>query len=214
MFQRTKNFLKTTLLGGVIVILPITILIFAFRWLFGVVSSGIEPLTDLVVRTIPLLSNRYDELIATLIVIFVILGGCFVVGLFIRTRLGQMLYSSLESGLLIRAPGYKMVKETVNQFFGRKQSPFSSVALVQIFQNETMVTAFVTDRHGNGTVSVFVPTGPNPTSGFIYHIPEKYVHPVDVPVEDAMRSVISCGAGSEMLVNKLAAESISDDKRI
>ena len=214
MFQRTKNFLKTTLLGGVIVILPITILIFAFRWLFGVVSSGIEPLTDLVVRTIPLLSNRYDELIATLIVILVILGGCFVVGLFIRTRLGQMLYSSLESGLLIRAPGYKMVKETVNQFFGRKQSPFSSVALVQIFQNETMVTAFVTDRHGNGTVSVFVPTGPNPTSGFIYHIPEKYVHPVDVPVEDAMRSVISCGAGSEMLVNKLAAESISDDTRI
>ncbi|HBO88050.1 MAG TPA: hypothetical protein DD620_04825 [Verrucomicrobia bacterium] len=205
MFQRTKNFLKTTLLGGVIVILPITILIFAFRWLFGVVSSGINPLTDLVVRTIPLLSNRYDELIATLIVIFVILGGCFLVGLFIRTRLGQMLYSSLEGGLLSRAPGYKMVKETVNQFFGRKQSPFSSVALVQIFQNETMVTAFVTDRHGNGTVSVFVPTGPNPTSGFIYHIPEKYVHPVDVPVEDAMRSVISCGAGSEMLVKKLQA---------
>ena len=210
MFQRTKNFLKTTLLGGVIVILPITILIFAFRWLFGVVSNGIEPLTDLVVRTIPLLSNRYDELIATLIVIFVILGGCFVVGLFIRTRLGQMLYSSLEGGLLIRAPGYKMVKETVNQFFGRKQSPFSSVALVQIFQNETMVTAFVTDRHGNGTVSVFVPTGPNPTSGFIYHIPEKYVHPVDVPIEDAMRSVISCGAGSEMLVKKLQDESSTD----
>ena len=205
MFQRTKNFLKTTLLGGVIVILPITILIFAFRWLFGVVSSGINPLTDLVVRTIPLLSNRYDELIATLIVIFVILGGCFLVGLFIRTRLGQMLYSSLEGGLLSRAPGYKMVKETVNQFFGRKQSPFSSVALVQIFQNETMVTAFVTDRHDNGTVSVFVPTGPNPTSGFIYHIPEKYVYPVDVPVEDAMRSVISCGAGSEMLVKKLQA---------
>ena len=210
MFQRTKNFLKTTLLGGVIVILPITILIFAFRWLFGVVSSGIKPLTDLVVRTIPLLSNRYDELIATLIVIFVILGGCFLVGLFIRTRLGQLLYSSLEGGLLSKAPGYKMVKETVNQFFGRKQSPFSSVALVQIFQNETMVTAFVTDRHGNGTVSVFVPTGPNPTSGFIYHIPEKYVHPVDVPVEDAMRSVISCGAGSEMLVNKLRAQSTPD----
>ena len=206
MFQRTKNFLKTTLLGGVIVILPITILIFAFRWLFGVVSRGIEPLTDLVVRTIPLLSNRYDELIATLIVIFVILGG------FPRwpvhphpTRSDAL--QQPRRGLLSRAPGYKMVKETVNQFFGRKQSPFSSVALVQIFQNETMVTAFVTDRHGNGTVSVFVPTGPNPTSGFIYHIPEKYVHPVDVPIEDAMRSVISCGAGSEMLVKKLREES-------
>ena len=74
---------------------------------------------------------------------------------------------------------------------------------LKLFQNETMVTAFVTDRHNNGTVSVFVPTGPNPTSGFIYHLPEKYVHPVDVPVEDAMRSVISCGAGSDMLVKQL-----------
>lgn len=207
MFQRTKNFLKTTLLGGVIVILPITILIFAFRWLFGVVSSGIEPLTDLVVRTIPLLPDRYDELIATIIVITLILGVCFLVGLFIRTRLGQLIYNALESGILAKAPGYKMVKETVNQFFGRKQSPFSSVALVQIFQNETMVTAFVTDRHSNGTVSVFVPTGPNPTSGFIYHLPEKYVHPVNVPVEDAMRSVISCGAGSDMLIRQLASSS-------
>ena len=203
MFQRTKNFLKTTLLGGIIVILPITILIFAFRWLFGVVSNGIKPLTDLVVRIIPFLPERYDQLIATLIVITLILGVCFLVGLFIRTRLGQLIYTALESGILAKAPGYKMVKETVNQFFGRKQSPFSSVALVQIFQNETMVTAFVTDRHNNGTVSVFVPTGPNPTSGFIYHLPEKYVHPVDVPVEDAMRSVISCGAGSDMLVKQL-----------
>ena len=98
-----------------------------------------------------------------------------------------------------------MVKETVNQFFGRKQSPFSSVALVQIFQNETMVTAFVTDRHGNGTVSVFVPRS---QSDLRIHLPysEKYVHPVDVPIEDAMRSVISCGAGSEMLVKKLQEE--------
>ena len=67
-----------------------------------------------------------------------------------------------------------MVKETVNQLFNRKSSPFSSVALIQIFQNETLVTGFVTDEHQNGTSSVFVPTGPNPTSGFIYHLPNEY----------------------------------------
>ena len=203
MFQGTKNFLKTTLLGGIIVILPITILIFVFRWLFNVVANGIKPLTDLVVSAIPLLPDQYDELIATIIVISVILGVCFLVGLFIRTKLGQLIFNVLENGVLSKAPGYKMVKETVNQFFGRKQSPFSSVALVQIFQNETKVTAFITDRHDNGIVTVFVPTGPNPTSGFIYHIPEEFVHPVNVRVEDAMRSVISCGTGSGMLIKEL-----------
>ena len=202
MLNRTKNFFRTTLLGGVIVILPTIILVFAFKWFFGMVSDGIKPLTDLVVKTIPL-PDQYDHLIAPVIVLSVIILGCFFVGLFVRTRVGRWTYNGLENSLLSKAPGYKMVKETVNQFLGKKQSPFSSVALVRIFENETKVTAFITDRHDDGTVTVFVPTGPNPTSGFIYHLNEQYVHPISVSVEDAMRSVISCGAGSEKLINGL-----------
>ncbi|MEN7973491.1 MAG: DUF502 domain-containing protein [Verrucomicrobiota bacterium] len=202
MLKRTKNFFKTTILGGIIVILPTIILVFAFKWLFGMVSNGIKPLTDLVVDNIAL-PERYNQPIATLIVISVIVLGCFLVGLFVRTRIGRWIYEGFENSLLSKAPGYKMVKETVNQFLGKKESPFSSVALVQIFENDTKVTAFITDRHDNGTVTVFVPTGPNPTSGFIYHLDQQYVHPVDVSVEDAMRSVISCGAGSGALIKGL-----------
>jgi uncharacterized membrane protein len=63
------------------------------------------------------------------------------------------------------------------------------------------MTAFITDTHQNGRYTVFVPTGPNPTSGLIFHIPQEYVHPVGVSVEAAMRSVIGCGAGSADLLN-------------
>ncbi len=202
MLTRTKNFFKTTVIGGVIVILPITILIFAFRWLFGVVGSAIEPLTNLVKRNL-FLPGDLEQLIATALVISVIVLGCFLVGLFVRTRLGLMIYNSLEGSLLSKAPGYKMVKETVNQLLGKKKSPFSSVALAQVFGNDTMLTAFITDRHDNGMVTVFVPTGPNPTSGFIYHVKKEFVHPVNVSVEDTMRSVISCGVGSEKLIREL-----------
>lgn len=199
MLARIKNFFRTTLLGGVIVILPAIILILAFKWLFGVVGKAIEPLTDLVVKLLPT-PQRYNDLIATAVVLAVIVLGCFFLGLFVRTRLGQMIYSAFENSFLSRAPGYRMIKETVTQLLGKKTSSFSSVALVQIFENDTTVTAFITDRHDNGMVTVFVPTGPNPTSGFIYHLDQRYVHPVDISIEDAMRSVISCGAGSEKLV--------------
>ena len=202
MLQRTKTFFKTTLLGGVIVILPAIILGLAFKWLFGKVSDGIRPLTQFVVSHLDL-PDRYEHAIAMFIVLSVILLSFFLVGLFVRTRIGRWIYSAFENSLLSKAPGYKMVKETVNQFLGKKESPFSSVALVQIFENDTKVTAFITDRHDNGTITVFVPTGPNPTSGFIYHLDPQYVHPVDVSVEDAMRSVISCGAGSNALVKGL-----------
>lgn len=206
MLKRTKTFFKTTLLGGIIVILPAMILIFAFRWLFGFVSRAIQPLTHLVSEAMTL-PHHYDQIIATVIVLAVIILGCFLVGLFVRTRLGQLVYNSFESSLLAKAPGYRMIKETVNQFLGKKKSPFASVALVQIFENDTKVTAFITDRHDDGTVTVFVPTGPNPTSGFIYHLNQKYVHPVAISVEDAMRSVISCGAGSGALMSGMTPDS-------
>lgn len=202
MVARIKTFLRTTLLGGVIVILPTIILIFAFKWLFSAVAGAIRPLTQLVVDRLTL-PDRYDHAIATLIVVSVIILGCFLVGLFVRTRIGRWIYDGFERSLLSRTPGYKMVKETVHQLFSRKKSPFSTVALVRLFESETLVTAFVTDRHDNGMVTVFVPTGPNPTSGFIYHLDEKFVHPVPVSVEDAMRSVISCGTGSDALVKGL-----------
>jgi len=128
----------------------------------------------------------------------------------VRTRLGNWLYSVLDSKLLQKAPGYSLVKEIVSQFLGGKKSPFSTVALVQIFGNETLVSGFVTDEHEDGTSTVFVPTGPNPTSGNIYHLPKDRVHPIDVSVEDAMRSIISCGAGSSMLIAKKAEQSQQD----
>lgn len=123
--------------------------------------------------------------------------------LLVRTRLGTWLYALIESRLLRRAPGYSMIKETIAQFLGKKQMPFSSVALVKIFGNDTLASAFVTDTHEDGSYTVFVPTGPNPTSGAIYHLQAENVFPVAVSVEDAMRSIISCGAGSSVLIAKL-----------
>ncbi len=207
MLKRTKNFFRTTLLGGVIVILPAIILFLAFKWLFGVVGNAIAPLTDLVVKELPT-PSQYNDAIATIIVLAIIILGCFCFGLFVRTKLGLMIYNGFENSFLSRAPGYRMIKETVNHLLGKKTSPFSSVALVNIYGNDTLMTAFITDRHENGMVTVFVPTGPNPTSGFIYHLKEENVHPVAVSVEDTMRSVISCGAGSDKLIEQLKAESL------
>ena len=201
MFKRTKKFLQTTFLGGIIIILPITITVFIFKWLFNLIGDIIQPLTSWMIKLLPL-PDKVDEMIASLIIISIILGGCFFVGLIIKTRFGQLIFNLFENALLKKTPGYKMVKETVNQLFNRKVSPFSSVALVQIFQNETLVTGFVTDEHDNNMSTVFVPTGPNPTSGFIYHLPNEYIHKIDVKVEDAMRSVISCGTGSSALIQK------------
>lgn len=206
---KLKEFFKTSLIGGVVVVLPVAILASVSLWVFDLVTGLIEPLTRLVISDI-----QINEIAAEVIVIVLILMACFFVGVLVRTRLGGFLFRLLETRLFRLAPGYSMIRETVIQIFGnRKDSPFSSVALVQVFENDTRMTAFITDRHADGSYTVFVPTGPNPTSGLIYHLQGQYVKPLDVPVQDAMRSIISCGAGTAKLLHPAGADESGNHKQ-
>lgn len=197
--NKVYRFFKTTLIGGFVVVLPLSILIFLFKWLFGIVSDMINPITKKIV-------GEHSELTfaGDLLVILIIIAICFFIGLFVKTKIGRWLFTFLENTFLLKLPGYGMVKETIAQLFNtNEESPFASVALCRIFGNETMVTAFVTDKHENGYYTVFVPTGPNPTSGNIYHLKPEYVHEINASTEETMRSIISCGAGSKPLIKKL-----------
>jgi uncharacterized membrane protein len=193
--EKIKTFFKTSIIGGIIVILPAALTLMIFRWIFNVITGVMQPLTSMVVAR-----SQLNELFAGTIVILIIVLLCFLVGVVVRTKTGRFIQENLENHLLKIAPGYTVIKETVMQFLGKKKNPFSSVALVQPYENDTLMTAFITDEHSNGSYTVFVPTGPNPTTGFIFHLKPQYVHPVEVSVDYAIRSVISCGAGSSKLV--------------
>lgn len=193
--KRTQTFVSTSLLGGLIVILPIAILVLVGRWLFGLVRSWVGPLTEWVFGRVALPALVEDGLVVLLLLL-----ACFLVGVVVRTRIGRFVHNNLEGRLLSIAPGYSLVKETVMQFLGRKATPFTKVALVQVFESEVRMTAFVTDEHPDGRYTVFVPTGPNPTSGNIYHLRPERVQLIDAPIETALRTVISCGAGSYQLM--------------
>jgi len=192
---KLKKFFKTSLLGGIAVILPFTILFLIFRWIFHVIIAIIQPLTDVVVAR-----SHFKEIAADLIVVGIILTACFLVGAVVKTKIGKFLHEHIDNRLSKLIPGYSTIKLTVAQFFDRKSAPFSSVALVRAFDDESLMTAFITDTHPDGSYTVFVPCGPNPTTGYILHMKKKYVHPVPVSVESALRSVISCGAGSQPML--------------
>jgi uncharacterized membrane protein len=196
--KRSQEFVKSTVIGGLLVILPTAIMLFVLNWIFTVISNAINPLTTLLLKKVPM-----QAFVANCIVIALIIALCFAVGVFVRTRLGIWIYAKIESQILRKAPGYSLVKETLSQFLGNKKQPFSAVALCNVYGNDTLVSAFITDEHDNGSFTVFVPTGPNPTSGNIFHLPGHCVFPVAVPIEDAMRSIISCGAGSDKLITAL-----------
>ncbi|MCK4836852.1 MAG: DUF502 domain-containing protein, partial [Candidatus Aminicenantes bacterium] len=155
--KQIKDFLKTTVMGGLIVVLPVILTFFFLRWLFNLMTGLIFPLTRLVME-----KSHIQKIIADFLVVLIIIGLCFLIGLLIKTRLGIFIHRQVEKRILRIAPGYSLFRETIKQFLGQKRRPFSSVALVRVFENSTMMTAFVTDEHPDGSYTVYVPSGLNP----------------------------------------------------
>ena len=181
--------------------LPMAIFMVTLNWFFHIVTDLIQPLTNLVIKT-KAVQGVIPEIIGDVLVVAFIALVCFLIGSLVSTSVGRWLHSRFDKYLLRAAPGYKLIKEIVRQFLGDKaDSPFTKgeVARVNLFglDCETTATAIVTSRHTDGCFTVFVPTGPNPTSGNMYHLPPNQVqlYP-EVKVEDVMRTIIACGAGS------------------
>jgi len=186
-----KGFLKTTFLGGVAVLLPVILLWIVFNWLRTKVVALIRPVTEVLMAAAPR-SRFWAEVTA----IFLILLVCFLVGAVVKTRVGQWLQLQLEQRFLRVAPGYNLIREIVQQFLGQKRADFFAVAMVRPFDTPTLLTAFVTDRHADGWVTVYAPCGLNPTTGTIFHLPAERVTLLESTVEEAMRTLIACGSGT------------------
>ena len=196
--MKFKKLLWTTLIGGVGVILPLVIIGWVFYWLYTVIIGLVEPISEPISESLCVFRPLID-----LAVISIILVGCFLLGFAIRTRIGNYFHMHIEKNFLKKIPGYMVTKEVIMHFSGEEETPFSAVVLVNPFGNDTMMTGFVTDRNpASPFTTVFVPTGPNPTSGNIYHVRNENVKDIDVKVELGIKTVIGCGAGSKVLLKE------------
>jgi uncharacterized membrane protein len=194
-FRRFRNFLRTTLIGGMVALAPITLIILMFRWMINLIGRTLTPLVNTLMQESD--PNPYLKFLLYLITFAATLLFFFIIGLIVRTRLSVFL-NKAEDKYLKKIPGYKLAKETVQQFFGKNRSFFKEVVLVDIFNSGVLMTGFITDDQGE-IITVFVPTGPNPTSGNIYHLPADRVHRTGASVDNGMKTIISCGSGSSVV---------------
>lgn len=198
--KRLRSFVSITLLGGLVVILPIAIFVFLVEWLLGVVRSLIQPLSHWLVE-----QTAFTNYMADVLGVLLLLAGCFLIGLFIKTSVGEWVHDQVDAWLARLAPGYKTIREVVTQLLGGEGN--TSLLKGDVCRAYLMgraagvsVTAIVTAKHANGDFTVYAPTAPIPTSGFVYHLSAECVDLLPhMSVEEAMRTVIACGSGSQVI---------------
>jgi uncharacterized membrane protein len=129
----------------------------------------------------------------------------FLIGLLTSNLLGARLVRLVSAGLEripLFSPLYRGVREISQVFLGEQAKAFRRVALVEWPRPGQYAMVFVMAESsgaveasaGRRLTTVFLPTPPNPTTGFVLYVPPENVLPVDMSVEQAIKVCLSIGA--------------------
>ena len=195
MMNKLKTFLGTTFIGGLVVILPLAIFALLMKWVIGIFNGILDPLVSL-------FPESWNEILIKLLAAAIITMMCFGIGLAVRTQFGTSIISWIENQAFARLPFYSTIKDTVQQFFGKEKTAFSQVVLIEPFGKGAKMMGFVTDESENGLLTVFTPTAPNQTNGYVFVIHKSEVEYIQAKSDFAMRNIISLGAGMSKMVEK------------
>ena len=193
-----KNRIKNYFITGLLATIPIGVTIYILRVVIGmmdnilkILPSKFHPDTYLPFH-IPGLGS-----IATVVLIFII-------GVLTQSFLGRKVVS-IGEWILSKIPLvrniYIAIKQLTGAIFVQNSKEFKRVVMVEYPRKELWVIGFVTGitegevqtKTKKRVVNVFVPTTPNPTSGFYLLVPEKDIISLDMTVEDAFKLVVSGG---------------------
>ena len=193
--------LRTSFLTGLAVIAPVVLTLWvvwtAITWIDGLVLT----LIPRSYRPEALLGWDVTGLGVIMFLVITVLIGTFAKGLIGRTLIG--FGERIVERMPVVRTIYNAVKQIADTILSRKQPTFDRACLVEYPRRGIWAVAFISARargevseqldNGGETISVFLPTTPNPTSGFLLFVPRADVIELDMNVEDAAKLVISAG---------------------
>ena len=181
--------LRTQFLAGILITLPIGATILILAWIFVSVDNVLQPAIRFIWGyTIPGVGFGIT-------IVLIYLAG--VIGTNIA---GRRLIRYSES-LLTRVPAvrhlYSGIKQIMEGFSVSGKTGFMQVVLIEFPRKGIRTMGFVTnessDESGKKLLNIFIPTSPNPTSGFLQIASEDEVIRTDISVNDALKMVVSAG---------------------
>jgi uncharacterized membrane protein len=182
-------FLKTTLLGGVIVVFPAWLAVLLVLKAVGHLEIFVKPISKHLPQAI-----GHPRVIA----ILVLVGLCFLVGVAIHTAIGQRIERTAERLVLNKIPGYTTLHGFAARLSDSKENASFQPALVEI--EEALVPGFIVERHSGNRSTVFIPSVPTPMAGTVYIIDNSRVHPLNLPAVSVMQCISKWGGGSDKLL--------------
>jgi uncharacterized membrane protein len=199
--------LKKYIVAGLLVWMPAAVTVWVLMWVLGLMNGVFNWLVLAASAVLPLSAQagledlrRVPGLSVVAMVAGLLLTGMFVTNVFGQWWLRQ--WDRLMGRIPIVKSIYSSVKQVSDTLFSSNGNAFREAVLVQYPRAGSWTIAFVTGRPGGEVsaqlggaehLSLYVPTTPNPTSGFFLMVPRADVLPLQMSVDEALKYIISMG---------------------
>lgn len=205
--ERPFGFIKTTLLGALLVVVPVGIVGFALWQVTVVAKSLLGP----IFAALPFESSVTRVLLIVAALLSVVLI-CYFTGLAVRTRWGRRLRGWIERRFLEKIPGYSMVRSLAHQYLGHEEEQKFRPVMVDLYDSGTRQIAFEIEESADDKVAVFTPSAPAVTLGQVYFVPRNRVYPVDASMHDVIETLTSFGVGARKLTGERTGAASLDSR--
>jgi len=192
--KRFLDFLKTTLLGGVLFLVPVFLVVFVIGYALDIAKKIVGPLAALMP-----VQSADEIMIANLLAVAAIVLFCFLAGLMAKAAFAKKFLNWLESAVLANLPGYDVFKSMGESMVGIEKEQSHQAVLARIIE-DTWQIAFLVERIDGGYVAVFVPKAPNPWSGSVFFISEDCIKSLDLPRAQLLACLNRLGVGSKSIL--------------
>jgi uncharacterized membrane protein len=184
-----NNFLKTTLVGGVMFLVPVALLLVVLKHAMAFAGNVARPIAanfpQAEVGGIAVVS-----LVAALILLLIAFGA----GLLARTPSGKRITRWFEESILGGMPQYRMVKSMAEGLTQVEAGTGMQPVIVRT--DDGWQLAYRLEELSDGWTALFVPQAPTPMSGNVMYVPTQRVRALPIGMPTAMKLVKSIGVGS------------------
>ena len=200
----TRDFRKNTrrkLVAGLLVVFPIFITFIVIKFLFGLIGGILSPVVEeafIFLGFSP--KSTVDEFVVTSIAFVLTFLALYFIGVIATNFFGKFILSFFEA-ILNKTPIIKNIytssKKLIEIISLPSRQSFKRVVIVEYPRVGMKAFAFVTGniktKDGTELTSIFIPTTPNPTSGFLIYLPESDIIETDMDIEEGMKLIVSGG---------------------
>jgi uncharacterized membrane protein len=186
--QHALQFAKTSIVGGLIFMVPLVILVVVGAKAEGLVRRLARPLDEwLPMHTI------WGVAVADTVAIVAVVLACFLGGMLARVSFADRFVKKAESGVLWRIPGYSFIKALTDSLDGHAHE--SSMRPVLVHFDDYSQLAFEIDRLADGRRVIYIPSAPDPRAGAVLLMDAERVEAVAMTFVGATRSLRALGRG-------------------